>query len=187
MRFALSGGFRDRVTRVNWKVKSWPNWQRDSASSTKTAATTCQESLDYPRRNSPHYWLPGTPEFPAADAAASLSARWHEIQAMFVDDPRSSAEIAADLIDESVQALVASVREQQDSLLAAWNGKTRAPRNCALLSSITAPSVAVSQISPVKTDPRLPGKLADDERPVAGRPGQQVPRLRAGPAHDRCP
>src|SRR5690348_11061148 len=57
MRFALSGGFRDRATRVNWKVKSWPNWQRDSAPSTKTAATTCQEPLDYPRRNSPHYWL----------------------------------------------------------------------------------------------------------------------------------
>jgi hypothetical protein len=65
----------------------------------------------------------GTPELPAVGAAASLSARWHEIQAMFVDDPRSSAEMAADLIDESVQALVASVREQQDSLLAAWNGE----------------------------------------------------------------
>ncbi len=61
-----------------------------------------------------------TPEFPAAGVTASLSARWHEIQAMFVDDPRSSAEMAAGLVDESVQALVASVREQQDSLLAAW-------------------------------------------------------------------
>jgi hypothetical protein len=62
-----------------------------------------------------------TPEFPAAGVTASLSARWHEIQAMFVDDPRSSAEMAAGLVDESVQALVASVREQQDSLLAAWH------------------------------------------------------------------
>jgi hypothetical protein len=65
----------------------------------------------------------GNPEFPAADAAASLSARWHEIQAVFVDDPRSSAEMAAGLVDDSVQALVASVREQQDSLLAAWHGE----------------------------------------------------------------
>jgi hypothetical protein len=40
---------------------------------------------------------------------------------MFVDDPRSSAEMAAGLVDKSVQALVASVREQQDSLLAAWH------------------------------------------------------------------
>ena len=64
-----------------------------------------------------------TPEFPAASATASLTARWHEIQAMFVDDPHSSAEMAAGLVDESVQALFASVREQQDSLLAAWHGE----------------------------------------------------------------
>jgi len=62
-------------------------------------------------------------ESPAVSASASLSERWHEIQAMFVDDPRSSAEMAADLVDESVQALVASVRQQQDSLLAAWHGE----------------------------------------------------------------
>jgi len=65
----------------------------------------------------------GNPAFPAASAPASLSARWHEIQAVFVDDPRSSAEMAAGLVDDSVQALVASVREQQDSLLAAWHGE----------------------------------------------------------------
>ncbi len=67
---------------------------------------------------------PGSvPESSAASAAASMSTRWHEILAMFVDDPRASAESAAGLIDESVQALVASVREQQDSLLAAWQGE----------------------------------------------------------------
>jgi hypothetical protein len=53
----------------------------------------------------------------------SLSERWHEIQAMFIDDPRSSAESAAGLVDDGVQALIASVREQQDSLLAAWHGE----------------------------------------------------------------
>jgi hypothetical protein len=63
------------------------------------------------------------PEFPAPSATASPSARWHEIQAMFVDDPRSSAEMAADLVDDSVQALIASVRKRQDSLLAAWHGE----------------------------------------------------------------
>lgn len=62
-------------------------------------------------------------EFSAASATASLSARWHEILAMFVDDPRSSAEMAAGLVDDGVQALVASVREQQGSLLAAWHGE----------------------------------------------------------------
>jgi hypothetical protein len=63
------------------------------------------------------------PAFPAPSAIASPSARWHEFQAVFVDDPRSSAEMAAGLVEESVQALVASVREQQDSLLAAWHGE----------------------------------------------------------------
>jgi hypothetical protein len=58
-----------------------------------------------------------------ADAGTSPRARWNEIQAMFVDDPRSSAESAAVLVDDCVQALVASVREQQDSLLAAWHGE----------------------------------------------------------------
>ena len=64
-----------------------------------------------------------TPEFPAAGVTASLSARWHEIQAMFVDDPRSAVELAAGLVDDSGQALVAFVKEQQDSLLAAWHGE----------------------------------------------------------------
>jgi len=63
------------------------------------------------------------PDSPAASVTASLNTRWHEIQAMFVDDPRSSAESAAGLVDDCVQALVASVREQQDSLLAAWHGE----------------------------------------------------------------
>ena len=67
------------------------------------------------------------PDSPAgsvtASVTASLNTRWHEIQAMFVDDPRSSAESAAVLVDDCVQALVASVREQQDSLLAAWHAE----------------------------------------------------------------
>jgi hypothetical protein len=58
---------------------------------------------------------------PAAIAADSMSVRWRDIQMMFIDDPRSSAEMAASLVDDSVQELVALVREQQDSLLAAWH------------------------------------------------------------------
>jgi len=63
------------------------------------------------------------PESPAASATASVSTRWREIQVMFVDDPRSAVELAAGLADDSIQALVASVKEQQDSLLAAWHGE----------------------------------------------------------------
>lgn len=68
--------------------------------------------------------LTDDPAFPAAGTPAALSARWHEIQAMFVDNPRASAEMAAALVDDSAQALVASVREQQDSLQAAWHGES---------------------------------------------------------------
>jgi hypothetical protein len=61
------------------------------------------------------------PESPVASASASSSMGWHEILAMFVDDPRSSAERAAALVDDSIKALVASLKEQQDSLLAVWH------------------------------------------------------------------
>jgi hypothetical protein len=63
------------------------------------------------------------PEPPAAVASDGMSTRWSEIQAMFVDDPRSSAEGAAGLVEDGVQELVAFVREQQDALLAAWHGQ----------------------------------------------------------------
>jgi hypothetical protein len=63
------------------------------------------------------------PEPSAVSATASPSMRWHEIQAMFVDDPRSSAEMAAGLVDDGIQTLVAYLKEQQDSLLAAWHGE----------------------------------------------------------------
>jgi MFS family permease len=49
---------------------------------------------------------------------SGLSWRW-----IFVDDPRSAVELAAGLVDDSGQALVAFVKEQQDSLLAAWHGE----------------------------------------------------------------
>ena len=41
---------------------------------------------------------------------------------MFVDDPRASVERAAGLVDDSVEALVVSVKEQQHALLSAWQG-----------------------------------------------------------------
>ena len=63
--------------------------------------------------------IPESP--PARSLAASPSMRWHEILSMFVDDPRSSAELAAGLVDDSIQTLIASLKEQQDSLLAAWH------------------------------------------------------------------
>jgi hypothetical protein len=55
-------------------------------------------------------------------SAAKDSTRWHDIQAMFIDDPRASTEQAAGLVDASVEALVMSVKARQKSLLSAWEG-----------------------------------------------------------------
>ena len=64
---------------------------------------------------------PGSPPAaPVARDGTSPSTRWQGIQAMFVDDPRSSVELAAGLVGDSAETLVVSVREQQHSLLSAW-------------------------------------------------------------------
>lgn len=49
-------------------------------------------------------------ESPAASDSPGAGGRWREIQAMFVDDPRASVELAAGLVDDRVEALVTSVR-----------------------------------------------------------------------------
>jgi hypothetical protein len=59
---------------------------------------------------------------PAAGDRTSPSVRWHEIQAMFVDDPRTSVELAAGLVDDSTDTLVASLRERQQALQSSWQG-----------------------------------------------------------------
>jgi hypothetical protein len=59
---------------------------------------------------------------PVAGDSTSPSARWQGIQAMFVDDPRSSLQLAAGLVGDSAEALVVSIQERQHSLLSAWQG-----------------------------------------------------------------
>jgi hypothetical protein len=64
------------------------------------------------------------PEPASASAADTdsieLDVRWHEILAMFVDDPRSSVEQAAALAGNRAEAFVLSIKKQQDSLLSGW-------------------------------------------------------------------
>jgi hypothetical protein len=54
----------------------------------------------------------------AAEPAAGggLSEQWHDIQAMFVDDPRGSVERAAQEAEAAVSALVESLRQRQAAL-----------------------------------------------------------------------
>jgi hypothetical protein len=71
---------------------------------------------------------------PAAPAAASpaeaapastdgISAqRWSEILVSFVDDPRSSVQMAAGVVDEAIDEFVNSVRARQRALASSWQG-----------------------------------------------------------------
>jgi hypothetical protein len=65
---------------------------------------------------------PPTRPAPVSGESASPNARWHEILTMFVDDPRSSVELAASLVDDSAEALITSVKERQHALLSTWQG-----------------------------------------------------------------
>ena len=103
------------------------------------------------------------PAEPLTTNDASAGTRWPEIQAMFVDDLRASVQLTASLPDHSVDALVASLKEQQHSLLRApGRAMIQEPRNCAPRSSSTAHSGTVSKISPVKLDHPLLGDCAGE-------------------------
>jgi hypothetical protein len=66
---------------------------------------------------------PGPAAASSAPMASTIpSAHWHEIQVMFVDDPRAAVEQAAALAGASAAALVMSVHERQQALMSAWQG-----------------------------------------------------------------
>jgi hypothetical protein len=58
----------------------------------------------------------------ATAPAAGNDNDWREIMAMFVDDPRAATERAASMVDGSVEALVRSIKDEQDSLRSGWQG-----------------------------------------------------------------
>jgi hypothetical protein len=47
---------------------------------------------------------------------ADVGQQWHDIQALFVDDPRGSVELAAAAADAAVSALVETLRQRQSAL-----------------------------------------------------------------------
>ncbi len=63
-------------------------------------------------------------QFPAAattgragqQGIGALGQQWHDIQAMFVDDPRGSVQLAAEAADAAVCSLVESLRERQNGM-----------------------------------------------------------------------
>ncbi len=71
--------------------------------------------------------------FPAAattglagqQGTGALGQQWHDIQAMFVDDPRGSVQLAAEASDAAVSSLVESLRERQAGLRPAAGSASR--------------------------------------------------------------
>ena len=61
-----------------------------------------------------------TDDAPETPRPAATDERWGEILAIFVDDPRRSVKLAADVTDQAVDDLVSSVRRRQSSLASAW-------------------------------------------------------------------
>jgi hypothetical protein len=61
---------------------------------------------------------------PGLTASSGLSEQWHDIQAMFVDDPQGSVERAAQEAEAAVSALVESLRQRQAALVPAGTSTT---------------------------------------------------------------
>jgi hypothetical protein len=72
--------------------------------------------------------------------AAGLRARWQRVQASFVDDPRSAVGDAANLVDQTAQALVVALRQRQRQLRGMWD-RDAAPEDSAPEGSVPEGSV----------------------------------------------
>lgn len=57
---------------------------------------------------------------PLLGDAAALRARWQRVQASFVDGPQEAVGDAADLIEQTAQALIGALRQQQRQLGVMW-------------------------------------------------------------------
>ena len=58
---------------------------------------------------------------PLLSDAAGLHARWQQAQAQFVEDPREALGEAADLVEQTAQALVGTLRQRQRQLRLLWD------------------------------------------------------------------
>jgi len=57
---------------------------------------------------------------PLLGDVAALRGRWQRVQADFVDDPQQAVGDAADLIEQTAQALVGALRQRQRTLRVMW-------------------------------------------------------------------
>jgi hypothetical protein len=59
---------------------------------------------------------------PLLSDVTGLHARWQRVQAGFVDDPQEAVGEAADLIEQTAQAMVGALRQRQRQLRVLWAG-----------------------------------------------------------------
>jgi hypothetical protein len=59
---------------------------------------------------------------PLLGDVAGLRARWQQVQTGFVDDPHEAVGDAADLVEQTAQALVGALRQRQRRLRMLWDG-----------------------------------------------------------------
>jgi hypothetical protein len=68
--------------------------------------------------------LPATADLdePLLSDSAGFRVRWQRVQAGFVDDPQEAVGDAADLIEQTAQAMVGALRQRQRQLRVMWEG-----------------------------------------------------------------
>jgi len=105
------------------------HWYPGTAAADTAAASAAEEPADFgePEADIPAALASGADREPAhqshvAIGSTATDSRWPEIQAMFVDDPLSSVELAAGLVVDSAHAVAVSIKQRQDALLAARQG-----------------------------------------------------------------
>jgi hypothetical protein len=58
---------------------------------------------------------------PLLHDAAGLRSQWQRVQGSFVDDPQAAVGDAADLVEQTAQAIVGALRQRQRELRAEWD------------------------------------------------------------------
>jgi hypothetical protein len=93
-----------------------------SGTASEQPVASADDAASSPTASAPDAEAAAVSTSPGARGDTEMDARWHEILATFVDDPRSSVELAAGLADDRAEVLVLSIRERQHALLSAWQG-----------------------------------------------------------------
>jgi hypothetical protein len=74
------------------------------------------------RDQSPHSTDPNMTKEPLIPDDGSRTARWHEIQSRFVDEPKKAVEEADGLVAEVIQQLASKFAAERSNLESQWQG-----------------------------------------------------------------